>query len=142
MEKVAIKEINGGDFLISKTDPNEIFTPEYFSEEQIMMKESVIEFVDREVWPNKPRFEKKDYALTESLMKKACELGFLSIPVPENYGGMGMGFVSTMLVCDYISGASGSISTAFGAHTGIGILPILLYGTEAQKQEYLPKLAS
>ena len=142
MEKVAIKEINGGDFLISKTDQNEIFTPEDFSEEQIMMKESVIEFVDREVWPNKPRFEKKDYALTESLMKKAGELGFLSIPVPENYGGMGMGFVSTMLVCDYISGASGSISTAFGAHTGIGILPILLYGTEAQKQEYLPKLAS
>ena len=142
MEKVATKETNGGDFLISKTDPNEIFTPEDFSEEQIMMKESVIEFVDREVWPNKPRFEKKDYALTESLMKKAGELGFLSIPVPENYGGMGMGFVSTMLVCDYISGASGSISTAFGAHTGIGILPILLYGTEAQKQEYLPKLAS
>ena len=142
MGKVATKETNGGDFLISKTDPNEIFTPEDFSEEQIMMKESVIEFVDREVWPNKPRFEKKDYALTESLMKKAGELGFLSIPVPENYGGMGMGFVSTMLVCDYISGASGSISTAFGAHTGIGILPILLYGTEAQKQEYLPKLAS
>jgi alkylation response protein AidB-like acyl-CoA dehydrogenase len=75
-------------------------------------------------------------------MKKAGELGFLSIPVPENYGGMGMGFVSTMLVCDYISGASGSLSTAFGAHTGIGILPILLYGTEDQKQEYLPKLAS
>jgi len=70
MEKVAIKEINGGDFLISKTDPNEIFTPEDFSEEQIMMKESVIEFVDREVWPNKPRFEKKDYALTESLKKQ------------------------------------------------------------------------
>ena len=62
MEKVATKETNGGDFLISKTDPNEIFTPEDFSEEQIMMKESVIEFVDREVWPNKPRFEKKDYA--------------------------------------------------------------------------------
>jgi len=75
-------------------------------------------------------------------MKKAGELGFLSIPVPENYGGMGMGFVSTMLVCDYISGATGSLSTAFGAHTGIGILPILLYGTEAQKQAYLPKLAS
>ena len=142
MGKVATKETNGGDFLISRTDQNEIFTPEDFSEEQIMMKESVIEFVDREVWPNKSRFEKKDYALTESLMKKAGELGFLSIPVPENYGGMGMGFVSTMLVCDYISGASGSISTAFGAHTGIGILPILLYGTEAQKQEYLPKLAS
>ena len=142
MEKIATKEINGGDFLISKTEPNQVFTPEDFSEEQTMMKESVIEFVDREVWPNKQRFEKKDYALTESLMKKAGDLGFLSIPVPENYGGMGMGFVSTMLVCDYISGASGSISTAFGAHTGIGILPILLYGTEKQKQEYLPKLAS
>jgi alkylation response protein AidB-like acyl-CoA dehydrogenase len=142
MEKIAMKEINGGDFLISKTKPNQVFTPEDFSEEQKMMKESVIEFVDREVWPNKQRFEKKDYALTESLMKKAGDLGFLSIPVPENYGGMGMGFVSTMLVCDYISGASGSISTAFGAHTGIGILPILLYGTEKQKQEYLPKLAS
>ena len=142
MEKIATKEINGGAFLISKTDPSQIFTPEDFSEEQTMIKESVVEFVDREVWPNKVRFEKKDYALTESLMKKAGELGFLSIPVPENYGGMGMGFVSTMLVCDYISGASGSISTAFGAHTGIGILPILLYGTETQKQEYLPKLAS
>ncbi len=142
MEKIATEEINGGAFLISKTDPNRVFTPEDFSEEQIMMKESVVEFVDREVWPNKVRFEKKDYALTESLMKKAGELGFLSIPVPQNYGGMGMGFVSTMLVCDYISGASGSISTAFGAHTGIGILPILLYGTETQKQKYLPKLAS
>jgi alkylation response protein AidB-like acyl-CoA dehydrogenase len=128
--------------LISETNPEHVFTPEDFNEEQLMMKEAVIEFVDREVWPNKERFEKKDYALTEALMKKAGELGFLSIPVPENYGGMGMGFVSTMLVCDYISGATGSLSTAFGAHTGIGILPILLYGTEAQKQAYLPKLAS
>src|SRR6056300_982754 len=136
------KNINGGVFLITNTEPDQVFTPEDFSEEQLMMKEAVMEFIDREVWPNKARFEKKDYALTESLMKKAGDLGFLSVPVPENYGGMGMGFVSTMLVCDYISGASGSLSTAFGAHTGIGILPILLYGTEAQKQAYLPKLAS
>ena len=142
METKTQKEVNGGEFLISESSPDQIFTPEDFSEEQLMMKEAVIEFIDREVWPNKERFEKKDYALTESLMKKAGELGFLSIPVPENYGGMGMGFVSTMLVCDYISGATGSLSTAFGAHTGIGILPILLYGTEAQKQAYLPKLAS
>ena len=142
METKSQNEVNGGSFLISKIDPDQVFTPEDFSEEQGMMKEAVIEFIDREVWPHKERFEKKDYAFTESLMKKAGELGFLSIPVPENYGGMGMGFVSTMLVCDYISGASGSLSTAFGAHTGIGILPILLYGTEAQKQEYLPKLAS
>ena len=142
METKTQNEVNGGSFLISKIDPDQVFTPEDFSEEQRMMKEAVIEFIDREVWPHKERFEKKDYAFTESLMKKAGELGFLSIPVPENYGGMGMGFVSTMLVCDYISGASGSLSTAFGAHTGIGILPILLYGTEDQKQEYLPKLAS
>jgi alkylation response protein AidB-like acyl-CoA dehydrogenase len=142
METKSQNEVNGGSFLISKIDPEQVFTPEDFSEEQRMMKEAVIEFIDREVWPHKERFEKKDYAFTESLMKKAGELGFLSIPVPENYRGMGMGFVSTMLVCDYISGASGSLSTAFGAHTGIGILPILLYGTEDQKQEYLPKLAS
>ena len=142
MENVIQNEVTGGIFLISETKPEDIFTPEDFSEEQLMMKEAVIEFVDREVWPNKERFEQKDYALTETLMKKAGELGFLGIPVPENYGGMEMGFVSTMLVCDYISGATGSLSTAFGAHTGIGILPILLYGTEPQKQEYLPKLAS
>ena len=142
MENLIQNEINGGIFLISETKPEDIFTPEDFSEEQLMIKEAVIEFIDREVWPNKERFEKKDYALTETLMKKAGKLGFLGIPVPENYGGMEMGFVSTMLVCDYISGATGSLSTAFGAHTGIGILPILLYGTETQKQEYLPKLAS
>jgi alkylation response protein AidB-like acyl-CoA dehydrogenase len=136
------KNINGGVFLITNTEPDQVFTPEDFSEEQLMMKEAVMEFIDREVWPNKARFEKKDYTFTESLMKKAGDLGFLSVPVPENYGGMGMGFVSTMLVCDYISGATGSLSTAFGAHTGIGILPILLYGTESQKQAYLPKLAS
>ena len=75
-------------------------------------------------------------------MQKAGELGFLGVSVPENYGGMGMDFVSTMLVCDYISGATGSFSTAFGAHTGIGTMPIVLYGTEEQKQKYVPKLAT
>jgi alkylation response protein AidB-like acyl-CoA dehydrogenase len=98
--------------------------------------------VDKEIWPNKSRFENKDYSLTEELMKKAGDLGFLSVAVPESYGGMGMGFVNTALVCDYISGATGSFSTAFGAHTGIGTMPITLYGTEEQKQKYVPKLAS
>ena len=142
METKTQNDVTGGVFLLSKTNPEQVFTPEDFNEEQQLMKASVIEFIDREVWPYKERFEKKDYAFTEALMKKAGELGFLSIPVPENYGGMGMGFVSTMLVCDYMSGSSGSLSTAFGAHTGIGILPILLYGSETQKQTYLPKLAS
>lgn len=75
------------------------------------------------------------------MMRKAGELGLLGVAVPEQYGGLEMGFVSTMLVCDYISGTSGSFSTAFGAHTGIGTLPITLYGTEEQKQKYVPKLA-
>ena len=132
----------GGSFIIKESNPNEIFTPEDFTEEHKMMKESVIEFVDREIVPKKQRFEQKDYKLTEEIMSKIGELGFLGVSVPEEYGGLGMGFVSTMLVCDYISGASGSVSTAFGAHTGIGILPIVLYGTEDQKQKYLPNLAS
>ncbi|WP_046757906.1 acyl-CoA dehydrogenase family protein [Kordia jejudonensis] len=134
--------LRGGQFLVKETKCEDVFTPEDFSEEQIMMKESVKEFIDREVWPNKEKFEKKDYALTEEIMRKAGELGFLGIAVPEAYDGMGMGFVSTMLVCDYISGATGSIATAFGAHTGIGTMPITLYGTEEQKKKYVPALAA
>ncbi|MFZ9031598.1 MAG: acyl-CoA dehydrogenase family protein [Robiginitalea sp.] len=132
----------GGQFLVRETSCEEVFTLEDLSEEQKMMRESAIEFVDRELWAHWERFEKKDYAFTEACMKKAGELGFLSVAVPEAYGGLGMGFVSTMLVCDYISGATGSFSTAFGAHTGIGTLPITLYGTEEQKQKYVPRLAS
>ena len=132
----------GGQFLVKETKCEDIFTPEDFNEEQIMMRDSVREFVDKEIWPHKNRFENKDFALTEDTMKKAGDLGFLSVAVPEAYGGMGMGFVNTVLVCDYISGATGSFSTAFGAHTGIGTMPITLYGTEEQKQKYVPKLAS
>ena len=86
----------------------------------------LMEFNDREIIPHKPRFEAKDYALTEEVMRKAGELGFLGVAVPEAYGGMGMGFVSTVLTCDYISSGTGSFSTAFGAHTGIGTMPITL----------------
>ncbi|MCP2027868.1 alkylation response protein AidB-like acyl-CoA dehydrogenase [Flavobacterium sp. HSC-32F16] len=132
----------GGQFLVKETKSEDIFTPEDFSEEQLMMRDSVKEFVDKELWAHKDRFEKKDYAYTESSMRKAGELGLLGVAVPEEYGGLGMGFVSTMLVCDYISGATGSFSTAFGAHTGIGTMPITLYGTEEQKKKYVPKLAS
>ena len=142
METTEKNRLSGGSFIIDNNITRSIFTPEDFSEEQLMMKAAVKEFIDREVWPYKERFEKKDYELTKTLMEKAGELGFLGISVPEEYGGLGMGFVSSMLVCDYISGATGSLSTAFGAHTGIGILPITLYGTEEQKQKYLPKLSS
>jgi len=142
METKTINSNQGGAFLLKETAPQDIFCPEDFSEEQQMMKESVKEFVDREIWPHKVRFEQKDYAFTEALMKQAGDQGFLCVGIPETYGGLGMNFVSTMLVCDYVSGASGSFSTAFGAHTGIGTLPILLYGTEQQKQYYIPKLAT
>jgi len=134
--------IRGGQFIVREIKAKDVFTPEDFNEEQQMMRDSVKEFVDREIWAKKEEFEKKNYALTEEVMRKAGDLGFLSIAVPEEYNGMGMDFVSTMLVCDYISGASGSIATAFGAHTGIGTLPILLYGNEEQKQKYVPKLAT
>jgi alkylation response protein AidB-like acyl-CoA dehydrogenase len=134
--------IKGGEFLIKEIKADEIFISEEFNEEQKMMKEAVIEFIDREVWPHKERFENKDYALTEEVMRKAGEMGFLGVSIPEKYGGIGMGFVSTMLVTDYISSATGSLGTAFGAHTGIGTMPIFLYGTEDQKNKYLPLLTS
>ncbi|PIB39432.1 acyl-CoA dehydrogenase family protein [Maribacter sp. 4G9] len=136
------KILRGGQFLVKETNCEDIFTLEDLNEEQKMMRESTKEFVDRKLWAHWERFEKKDYAYTEECMREAGELGLLSIAVPEKYEGMGMGFVSTMLVCDYISGATGSFSTAFGAHTGIGTMPITLYGTEEQKQKYVPKLAT
>ncbi|WP_378172152.1 acyl-CoA dehydrogenase family protein [Aquimarina sp. SS2-1] len=134
--------LRGGQFLVKETKAEDVFTPEDFSEEQKMMRDSAKEFVDRELWAHWEKFENKDYAYTEECMKKAGELGLLGVAVPEAYDGLGMGFVSTMLVCDYISGATGSFSTAFGAHTGIGTMPITLYGNEEQKKKYVPKLAT
>ncbi|HCY80456.1 MAG TPA: acyl-CoA dehydrogenase [Xanthomarina gelatinilytica] len=143
MEKLENKDIlRGGQFLVKETKCEDVFTPEDFSEEQKMMKEAVMEFNEREIIAHKARFEAKDFAFTEEVMRKAGELGFLGVAVPEAYGGLDMGFVSTLLVCDYISSGTGSFSTAFGAHTGIGTMPITLYGTEEQKQKYVPKLAT
>ena len=136
------KTLDGGEFLVKDITAQEIFSIEELSEEQKMLRDSAKEFIDKEVVPNKERFEKKDYAYTEEVMRKIGEMGFLGIAVPEAYGGLGMGFVTTMLACDYISGTTGSLATAYGAHTGIGTLPILLYGTEEQKQKYLPDLAA
>lgn len=142
METLDKEILRGGQFLVKESNCEDIFTPEDFSEEQQMMRDAVKEFNDREIIPHKDRFEKKDYALTEEVMKKAGELGFLGVAVPEEYDGLGMGFVSTMLVCEYISSGTGSFSTAFGAHTGIGTMPITLYGNEEQKKKYVPKLAT
>ena len=136
------KKHKGGEFILKESLSDEIFTPEDFSEEQLMMKDTIIDFMDREIWPDKMKYEEKNYDLTVQAMKKIGELGLLGVSLEEKYGGMGMDFISTMLAVDYVSGVSGSVVTAYGAHTGIAILPIYLFGNEDQKQKYLPKLTS
>ena len=142
MKTISKNSVKGSEFLVKELNPETIFTPEDFSEEQILMRDTVKEFVNKEIIAERSRFENKDYKYTKQVMQKAGELGFLSVGVPVEYGGMGMSFTSSMLVCEYISGANGSFSTAFGAHTGIGTMPIVLYGNEEQKSKYVPKLAS
>ena len=134
--------LKGGEFLVKETEAKDIFIRSEFGEDQKMMLKATEDFNNRDIRPNLMRFEEKDYALVESLMRKAGELGLLGITVPEKYEGLGMGFNTGMLICEEISSLTGSIATAFGAHTGIGTLPILLYGTEEQKLHYLPKIAS
>jgi alkylation response protein AidB-like acyl-CoA dehydrogenase len=136
------KAIQGGEFLVRETPAQDIFIPEQFTEEQRMMAQACQDFIDTEINPNIEAIDgMKDPDLVPSIFKKAVELGLLGIAVPEEYGGMGMSFNTSMLIADIIGGA-GSFSTTYGAHTGIGTLPILYYGTEAQKQQYLPKLAT
>ncbi len=132
----------GGDFIIKTTSASEIFTTHDFSDEQKMMAKAVEEYVDKEIWPNKPKFEKRDFEFTLQKLKECGELGILGPSISQEYGGLGMGFTTAMLVCDKISGATGSLGTAYGAHTGIGILPIYLYGNEEQRKTYLPKMVS
>ncbi|MDG1238660.1 MAG: acyl-CoA dehydrogenase family protein [Flavobacteriales bacterium] len=136
------KIIKGGEFLVKETKPEDVFIREEFGEEQMMMLSATVEFSEKEVKPHLMRFENKEYSLVEELMRKAGNLGLLAINVPEKYQGLGMGFNTGMLICEEISSLSGSIATAFGAHTGIGTLPILLYGNEEQKMYYLPKISS
>ena len=136
------KAIQGGEFLVRETPAQDIFIPEQFTEEQKMMAQACQDFIDTEITPNIEAIDgMKDPDLVPSIFKKAGELGLLGISVPEEYGGMGMSFNTSMLIADII-GAAGSFSTTYGAHTGIGTLPILYYGTEEQKQKYLPKLAT
>ncbi len=141
METVSKKQaIHGGEFLVRETNAQDIFIPEEFSEEQKMMAQATQDFIDKEIKPNVERMDKLEEGFMSSVLGKAGELGLLGVTVPEEYGGLGMDFNTSMLIADVI-GSAGSFSTAYGAHTGIGTLPILYYGTEAQKQKYLPKLA-
>ena len=136
------KSIKGGEFIVRETEAHEIFIPEEFTEEQKMMAQACQDFIDTEINPKVEEIDSmKDPELVPNIFKKAGELGLLGISVPEEYGGLGMSFNTGMLIADII-GAAGSFSTTYGAHTGIGTLPILYYGTDEQKQKYLPKLAT
>ncbi len=135
------KTIKGGEFIISDTDFKDVFIPEEFDEESLMIKKTCEDFLQAEVTPNLDRIDKQEEGLMESLMDKAGELGLLAVSIPEEYGGFGKNFNTSMLVTDAI-GAGHSFAVALSAHTGIGTLPILYYGNKEQKDKYIPKLAS
>jgi alkylation response protein AidB-like acyl-CoA dehydrogenase len=133
--------IKGGEFIIRKTTPNEIFIPEEFNEEQKMIAQMCDDFIDQEIKPHLDRIDKMEEGLMQSLLDKAGELGMLGMTVPEELGGMGVDFKTSLLATEHL-GKGYSFSVAYGAHTGIGTLPLLYYGTEEQKAKYIPKLAT
>lgn len=141
MSTEKLNPIKGGEFIIKKTLPSEIFTPDDWNEEQQMIAQMCIDFIDQEVTPHLERIDKMEEGLMPSIMEKAGELGMLGLSIPEQYGGMGVDFNTSMLATEYL-GKGHSFSVAYGAHTGIGTLPLLYYGNEEQKQKYIAKLAT
>lgn len=133
--------LKGGEWLIKESSPFETFTPEDFTEEQLMIKEMCNQFLGAEVYPILDRIDNLETGLMKSLVTKAGEQGLLSVSFPEEYGGLGKDFVTSTIVNEYL-GAGHSFSVAIAAHTGIGTLPILYFGTPEQKQKYIPKLIS
>ncbi|SMC77667.1 acyl-CoA dehydrogenase family protein [Pedobacter africanus] len=141
METTDKKTIKGGEFLITETAFQDVFIPEEFDEEQNMIAQTCRDFLAAEVYPNLDRIDAQEEGLMQSLMDKAGELGILGVSIPEEYGGFGKNFNTSMLVADVI-GAGHSFAVALSAHTGIGTLPILYYGTPEQKSKYIPKLGT
>ncbi len=133
--------IKGGEFIIRKTTPAEIFTPEEWTEEHQMIAKMCDDFIEQEVLPHLDRIDKMEEGLMPSILEKAGELGMLGLSVPEELGGMGVDFKTSLLATERL-GTGHSFSVAYGAHTGIGTLPLLYYGNEEQKAKYIPKLAS
>lgn len=133
--------IKGGEFLIKETDFNQVFVPENWDEEQKMMAGTCKEFLEAEIYPNLDRIDDMEEGLMPSLLDKAGEMGLLGISIPENYGGFGKDF-NTSLLINEATGSGHSFAVALAAHTGIGTLPIMYYGNVAQKEKYLPDLAS
>jgi len=135
------KIIVGGSFLIEERTPEEVFTPEDFTEEHRMIADTARQFMDNEVVPRVEDLEKKDWALARELVQKGAELGFIGATVPEEYGGLGLDQVSGAIIGEYL-GRSASFATTMGAQGGIGLLPILYYGTEEAKRKYIPKIVT
>jgi alkylation response protein AidB-like acyl-CoA dehydrogenase len=133
--------IKGGEFIIRNTAPSEIFIAENWTEEQRMIAGMCDEFVAAEITPNIERMDSMEEGFMSNLMEKAGELGLLGMSVPEELGGMGVDFKTSLLATERLA-AAGSFSVAYGAHTGIGTLPLLYYGNDEQKKKYIPKLAS
>src|SRR5689334_14419181 len=138
---VSAKRVKGGSFLIEEREPQDVFTPEDFSEEQRQIAKTAIEFTTNEVVPAAAEIEAKNFSVTRNLLRKAGDLGLMGADVPEAYGGMELDKVTSAIIAESMSQLA-SFSVAFSAHVGIGTLPFVWYGTEAQKQKYLPKLAT
>src|SRR3982074_2521328 len=134
-------KILGGSFLLEERQTADVFTPEDFSEQHQMMGETAEEFAVNEILPQAEKIEHKDYAISRDLLKKAGDLGLSGVEIPEAYGGLEMDKVTAAIIADNMAKYAG-FATTWGAHSGIGLLPIVYFGTEEQKQKYLPKLAA
>src|ERR1700720_2906903 len=143
MATVAIpkNKILGGSFLLEERQTADVFTPENFSEQHQMIGQTAEEFAINEILPQAEKIEHKDYSISRDLLKKAGELGLSSAEIPEAYGGLEMDKVTAAIIADHIAKYAG-FATTWGAHSGIGMLPIVYFGTEEQKKKYLPRLAS
>ena len=138
---VSANKVSGGSFLIEERTPSEVFTPEDFTDQHLLIAQTAEEFANKEIVPNIEKMEHKDFSVNRELVRKAGELGLSGVDVPEQYGGMELDKVTSAIIADRIAKYAG-FSTTWGAHTCIGTLPIVYFGTEEQKKKYLPGLAS
>jgi butyryl-CoA dehydrogenase len=134
-------KITGGSFLLETRRPEEVFTPEDFTEQHRLIGQTAEEFAVNEILPNAEKIEHKDFSVSRELIRKAGELGLSAVEIPEAYGGLEMDKVTAAVIADHIAKYAG-FATTWGAHSGIGLLPIVYFGTEEQKKKYLPRLAA
>jgi alkylation response protein AidB-like acyl-CoA dehydrogenase len=141
METKAAVKAPGGSFLVGQVSPDDVFTPEELTDDQRLVRQTVEQFVDDEVLPRTAELEQHGWDLTRTLLRRAGELGFLGADVPEGYGGGGLDKITSLVIKEAM-GAASSFGVTYSAHTGIGTLPIVFFGTEVQKRRYLPGLAT